>query len=838
MNLFTRFRLAWLLWCSTLLLPGAGLADQGSGIPSAVEQRKREFLAERVDEWSRAGYPVKWKHDEWKFNEVEPNWAGALAAMYLKRSPEEIARADRFFAEMPLDEEIDPDMRVCEALHSYYLFRDDPQLSSAARQRLLDIVRFRPAPRRINDSIWKFGATENHAFMGHVWCLLTAQIDRDHDTAALIGDHIGRYIIEHIRKGWLEYNSPCYVEKEVGCLVMVAEWAQDPLLRYKARLGLDVLFAEHAALNLEGMLGGPACRVYGFEPEIPLDEFGHNSRRDARCSGSHAMMYMLFGEGSPWYYGVLGAPMLATSRYEAPRAVIALATAGDARGSDVFRARRPGRKHRAFRRDPSLSEPPPEVFDTRVYAWVTPDYVLGSFQEVEGRYGATRALPLSCVLRMAGSPLRTIYVDLVPDDRQGMFDARVNCVQQRNVALAQGAVGRAYLATDEFEELLEQDGWILARAGSTYAACRLARGGYTWMHADNPSIHGDFIQFEHPESAFVLEAARARDYRGDFGMFRDDILNNRIQLETDAVSYESCDEGVEGPSSESFVVKLRDGELPLVNGEPLVLESYDTFDSKHLLSTWDSGIVRLSFGGERLTINVSRPNRPLRIEETIEPVPPPYATGFDEAAPAWVPFLNYWRLRPEQWYWDAVSGHPGGALNHNPHRGVEDPDRGAHDAAILLRGGERWADYAFEADARAAKGSFGLWFRADMHDEGGGSGRWVQGYYFILDPGHRRWRLWRARNDGFVAEGSDRPEENHFSNPLLLQEGGTGDRASYAQWLRLRAEVRGPEIRCFIDDQEVVNLRDSFYRSGSVGFATYKGRDVSFDNVRVSPLAP
>ena len=109
--------------------------------------------------------------------------------------------------------------------------------------------------------------------MGHVWCLLVAQIDRDRQTVEAISRHIDAYITEHIRKGWLEYNSPCYVEKDVGCLIMLAKWADDPLLRKKATVALDVLFAEHAILNLEGMLCGPACRVYraGNEGILPLE---------------------------------------------------------------------------------------------------------------------------------------------------------------------------------------------------------------------------------------------------------------------------------------------------------------------------------------------------------------------------------------------------------------------------------------------------------------------------------------------------------------------------------------------------------------------------------------
>ncbi|MGQ9652289.1 MAG: hypothetical protein ACUVXJ_19525, partial [Phycisphaerae bacterium] len=240
--------------CISGVCPATG-ADVNPAL--AVETRKREFLGRLADDWAAAGHPIQWKHDEWKSNEIEANWAGALAAMHLKRTVEEVSKANTFFAAMPFDEKINPDMRVCEAIHAYYLFRDDFLVNSAARKRLLDIMHGLPAPRRINPLIWEFGATENHAFMGYTWHLLTAQLDRNRNAVAEMYQHIALFIIEHSRKGWLEYNSPCYVEKEIGCLVMVAEWAEDPRLRQIAELGLDVVFAEHAVLNLEGMLCGP-----------------------------------------------------------------------------------------------------------------------------------------------------------------------------------------------------------------------------------------------------------------------------------------------------------------------------------------------------------------------------------------------------------------------------------------------------------------------------------------------------------------------------------------------------------------------------------------------------
>jgi hypothetical protein len=157
--------------CIILLLSCVPCVDsKSSDVNSitAIEARKHAFLVQLADYWIQAGYPIQWKHAEWKFDEIEPHRAGALAALRLARSQAEIVQANAFFSAMPIDRKIDPDMRVCEVLHAYYLFRDDPNLSSAARKHLLELIHFKPAPRRIHQSIWKFGTTENHALMGHV----------------------------------------------------------------------------------------------------------------------------------------------------------------------------------------------------------------------------------------------------------------------------------------------------------------------------------------------------------------------------------------------------------------------------------------------------------------------------------------------------------------------------------------------------------------------------------------------------------------------------------------------------------------------------------------------
>jgi len=129
-----------------------------------------------------------------------------------------------------------------------------------------------------------------------------------------------------------------------------------------------------------------------------------------------------------------------------------------------------------------------------------------------------------------------------------------------------------------------------------------------------------------------------------------------------------------------------------------------------------------------------------------------------------------------------------------------------------------------------------------MHSEGGGNGRRVQGYHFVVDPSRKSSRVTRSRQDGLMpphAQGADvRPERNDFANPLVLAEGTAPETTRYERWIELAVEVRGDAIRCFIDGEVVTSARNDIYRTGSVGFMTYRGEDVRFDNIRVTALSP
>lgn len=583
---------------STVPAMGAGADDHAS----RVREREARFLGDRIDWWKRAGYPqVHLEGREWKFDEIEPCWAGAHAALLLKRSPEEIEEANRFFARAPVDWECDPDMRICELLHSYYAFKDDPSFTKEAREHLLSVFRLKEAPRRLNPTVWRFGATENHRMMGHVWRLLVSQIGGDKAETDAVGAHIADCITEHARKGWQEYLSPCYAEKEVGCMVLLRDWAADARLRKLADLMLDLLLAEQAVLNLDGMTGGPCLRAYGLEL-IPEDgEVNHNNRRDRMRSGLYSTAYIAFGDAKPHFYGVLGSMCLASSGYIPPEIITRLATDREARGCYEYKSHKPGKGLTSFLRS-DREKPVDSDFNTRPYCWVTPDYILGASQEAVGRYGMADARGTSMfnALVVRGSARKTIFLDCGTEPP--------DIFQHKNVLVGRNSLGEAYVG--EFAKPIAADGWLFIKDDHAFIALRPARGGWKWRKAKSPTVFGDYLDFEDRASPFVLEVARPSDYGGDFGAFRSDILDNRLAATpSGGLTYESCSRGKSGPSAEAFTVELLPGDLPKVDGKPVDLESYPALGSPYVNSSWDSGIVTISYESKSLTLDFAKAER-------------------------------------------------------------------------------------------------------------------------------------------------------------------------------------------------------------------------------------
>jgi hypothetical protein len=217
--------------------------------------------------------------------------------------------------------------------------------------------------------------------------------------------------------------------------------------------------------------------------------------------------------------------------------------------------------------------------------------------------------------------------------------------------------------------------------------------------------------------------------------------------------------------------------------------------------------------------------------------------NFDTNADNWTPFLNSWRLKPEQWYWEAGAGYTGGGYRHNKNLGGAE----AHDALSMYiqEGSQEWTDYSFQARVIIRAGArAGLWFRGTYpeNDDSGGN---VTGYYFMLGGGGV-YLLQIQTLDDCVYPACDRPWYLwDFDNPRGLTS--VSRSINTAAWHLLKVEVQGARIKCYLDGELLIDYddtpipddgikNDTVFLEGTVGFKTYKCGNVVFDDVLVMPL--
>jgi hypothetical protein len=561
----------------------------------STKERKLEYMNRWVDAWKNDGFPSTNLDREWKFNEFDLSWNAAHSALLLARSDGEIIRANRFFSSMPVDWDTDPDMRVCEAAASYFQLNDLGHLSSQAAEGLKAIILQRDAPDRVEDSSWKMRSSENHTLMGHVWRLAAAMIRDDTAEQQRMVRAIDTYIRDRSVYGWYEHASPCYVEKEVGCLLFLRAHAPDEELRRTAELCLDILFADYALLSIEGVYGGPMARVYG--EELEMEEVNHNSRRDRGASGTYAIGTVLFDLPEDRTYGVLGQPLLVFSDYDPPEILVRLATERENLGSFEFRGRIPGADVRHLRR----MEPFPEDLDPfmhgRMYAWVTPNCVLGSSQEVPDRWRMHVAGAIRASLVLRGDPGKALYTEIDRERPPTIF-------QHKNVQIISGGGGRAWFPLALLEETSEENGWVFGRDENVYFGFRVVSGKSKWQGVRSADVPGDYLVYD-PDSPVVLEVAEASDYEGDFERFRRDLADNAIEWDGTFLLYENGSGGWSGPSVEKGGIKFTPGEEAMIGTdrdhlESAGIENYPRFESPYLQSDYGSGIITIKYENDRL----------------------------------------------------------------------------------------------------------------------------------------------------------------------------------------------------------------------------------------------
>jgi hypothetical protein len=470
--------------------------------------------------------------------------------------------------------------------------------------------------------VWEMEGSENHHLSSKTCDLLAAQFlrrlpeyaNQKYDDGSTLQEqyetrrrHFSAWFDEHARHGqFVEAGSPSYQGDSIAALFNMRDFAEDPLLRTKADMYLDLVFASMAEETLLSTRGGPKSRV----------KVGHEYD-----GGFSDRAYDLLFDAPGREYVPLGVSV-STSDYYPPQAIEKLAKDTTGRGSYVFAKRWPGPVAEGGGR--SSDDPDGVLWRTLDpqrsvlrYGFATPSYVIGS-----AGLDPTWLDDTSMGFRWQGvvfasDPLARIGFEVEPASTKDWHGFNpFFSAQDRNVLITQKwapappnprSSSPAYLRvyfSPTLAEVREEGSWIFARDGDAFAAVKVVRGGYRWTqpwrHADRlEKANKAFIKLEAEQSPVILVASQAADYGHDFAAFRAAMTSQPVRDHDGAVQFATL----------TFFGPAKAAEI---DGKPIDLAPALGYDSPFIRSKWGSGLIYIRKGDDTVTLDFRNPQRPTK----------------------------------------------------------------------------------------------------------------------------------------------------------------------------------------------------------------------------------
>lgn len=456
------------------------------------------------------------------------------------------------------------------------------------------------------------------------------------------------YFQERAKRGFfLERAADGYMHHTMNFVDLIYTSSGDDELREIVENFLDLAYADWAQESISGMRGGMKVRHN--------DEGGYDAFTEF-------MRYYLGGPGNGtiWYYYTL------LNDYQLPPIITAMALDRAGMGCFEYKSRGVGEEENVWPRPMGTERTLLTDTESRFlkYSYVTPDYVLGTQMEhpaaVHSHLSLTKRWQGMIFAQSPMSRIVTVGLQLAGKDEPGYvhskkgYDMHTNyrTVQSKSVFITQQArrifqvnpdwfpAGPMYergvgvFIGDDWDELIERDGWVLVRKGNAYAAIKpilwdaeyekaknqeaggagtqaffnspkadptvkIKAGAYSWV-AD-----GKVLQLEDRFSPVIIEAGRKADYP-TMEDFIADILDNPIALYKTVVPgynvlvYTGC-----GEDAKEIVFNAGTMEMPTVGGEYIDYSYPMTFDSPYLKSEYKSGLIEMQYGDQELDLDFS-----------------------------------------------------------------------------------------------------------------------------------------------------------------------------------------------------------------------------------------
>ena len=455
------------------------------------------------------------------------------------------------------------------------------------------------------------------------------------------------WFLERARRGlFIEVNSPTYELYSLGFLQSLRDLCEDAHLRGQATKFFDLVWADWAQDQIGGMRGGARTRDYG-----PKSGYG---------AMTQFSKFLLGGPGNAWH----GFFPLLLSDYELPPLIWELALDREGLGGFAYLSRRPGEEEDVWPRP--LGNERTLLCDTESrllrYSWVTPDYVLGTQMDHPAAVHShlsidrrTQAMIFAgapdCLVKpgplYSGTAARLIgdstFDAAAPETWRLGTDHMYRSVQNRNVLITQQArtlrrvspewfpnyevLGKPYgiLFRGDFDQKMEQGGWIFVAKGNAYLAVRvvvaadehagdafstsqakkrdvtpLGEHGYEW----NPDR--TIARLKNKHSPIVFEAGRRADYP-TLADFQREILARPIALHPTVIApnlgFDILSYTGGGEPAAPLLFNTASDEIPTVAGRYVDYAPSALYDSPYLSSIYGSGVIHVHRGDRRLVLN-------------------------------------------------------------------------------------------------------------------------------------------------------------------------------------------------------------------------------------------
>jgi hypothetical protein len=431
-----------------------------------------------------------------------------------------------------------------------------------------------PGEEQVRDP-WSFADTENQRMISMARSLVSQVVagTPDSPTAKGWGSYAEAFLQAHDRDGWYEAESPGYIALSITGLLQLADFAPQPAVRELARRQLDVLFATWAQEQVGGYPAGPKVRT---------SSVWSLSRQS---SPWQSWAWLAAGIGDPAGINFADRAELPVSRYQIPEGTARLL---------ADRRRQPPYEIRAQRKILHSRRRP---YNAALYAYATPDYILGASQSVDGlALRVSGGQEIVAALYAESPDFAPLYLwsrSRTPEsDDAAQLNTLDQAVASRNVLLARldtpgAGIGHAFLSAPWGNPEMAGDA-VVARCGDAYVAL-VTEGGWDLAPAierfpdyygTDPKrrrdLAGSWVAVPRRQPASVALGGGRKEEDGDFAAWKKRAAAARLTVGEDGAIHFT---GADGKGSD-FVP----GRRAVIAGRPVEAGAYPRMDAPFLSS--------------------------------------------------------------------------------------------------------------------------------------------------------------------------------------------------------------------------------------------------------------